>query len=154
MRQVYIPDESEERLHRAHSRRMRLLLMVLALLSMLLLSAWFVFGPIRARRAKLAEGFRSEVVPPVPTVGPSDSVWASRRAPYRIQVASVDTRQKAGDVATRLRVEGWDVNVVADSATRQFLVEVGPYVSRTEAEQVAQKLRAGWGAGVILVERR
>jgi len=153
MPQVYLPDESEDRVRRARMRRVRLWLTVAAVFSVLVLTAWFVFGPIRARRARLAEGFRSEVVPGVPNVGPSDSAWAARRAPYRIQVASLESRQKASEVATKLRVDGWDVNVVDDSVSHRFLVEVGPYVNRTQAEQVARKLRDGWGSGVILIER-
>jgi len=153
MPQVYLPDESEERLHRGRMRRVRLWVTVASVLTVLVLTAWFVFGPYRERRARLADGFRSEVVPGVPKVGPSDSAWASRRAPYRIQVTSLESRDKASEVATKLRVDGWDVNVVEDSVSHRFLVQVGPYVQRAQAEQVARKLRDGWGPGVILIER-
>jgi hypothetical protein len=154
MRQVFLPDESEERVHRAHTRRMRARLAALLLLLAIAAVAYVVFGPGRAVRQTLADGFRSEVVPRVPIIGPEDSAWAARRAPYRIQVAAVPTRERASALATKLRVEGWNVDVVEDSTEQRFRVEVGPYVSRAEAEAVSRTLRNGYGPGVILVERR
>jgi hypothetical protein len=154
MRQVYLPEESDERLAMARHRRARRALVALVLLFALAAAAWLVFGRPGALLGPAGDGFRSEVVPPVPTVGPADSDWASRRAPYRVQVASVDTREKASEIATKLRVDGWSVDVVADAAERRFRVEVGPYVSRTEAERVVRELRGAWGAGIMLVERK
>lgn len=153
MRQVYLPDESDERVARAHSRRTRARLTVLVILLLLAAVAYVVFGPGRLVRPTLADGFRSEVVPRVPIIGPEDSAWAARKAPFRVQVATVETREKASVLATKLRVEGWDVDVVEDSVDHRFRVEVGPYVNRAEAEDAARRLR-GYGAGVLLVERR
>lgn len=154
MRQVYLPDESDERLARAHSRRTRTRLGVLLMLLLIALAAYVVFGPGKMVRQTMADGFRSEVVPRVSIIGPQDSAWAARKAPFRVQVATLATRDKASALATKLRVEGWDVEVVEDSSDHRFRVEVGPYVNRAEAEEVTRKLRSGYGAGVILVERR
>ena len=154
MRTVYLPDESDERQARAHSRRTRARLTALVLLLVIAAVAYVVFGPGRVVRQTLADGFRSEVVPRASIIGPQDSAWAARRAPFRILVATLSSRDKASALATKLRVEGWNVDVVEDTSDQRFRVEVGPYVSRAEAEAVTRKLRTGYGTDVILVERR
>jgi hypothetical protein len=154
MRPVYLPDESEERLARAQRHRSRLRLATLLVLLLLAVVAYLAFGPWREARRTLADGFRSEVVPAVPIIGPADSDWAARRAPYRILVGVMNTREQASALATRLRVDGWMVEVLEDSADHRFRVEVGPYVQRAKAEEVARQLRSDFGAGVILVERQ
>ena len=93
-------------------------------------------------------------MPRASIIGPQDSAWAARRAPFRILVATLSSRDKASALATKLRVEGWNVDVVEDTSDQRFRVEVGPYVSRAEAEAVTRKLRTGYGTDVILVERR
>jgi hypothetical protein len=154
MRPVYLPDESEERLARAQRHRARVRLTTLLVLLLLSVAAYLAFGSWREARRTLADGFRSEVVPSVPIIGPADSAWAARRAPFKILVSTVQTREQASAIATALRVDGWRVEVLEDSVDRRFRVEVGPYVHRSEAEEVARELRAGHGAGVMLIERQ
>jgi hypothetical protein len=154
MRPVYLPDESVERLAQTQRHRSRMRLATLLVLLLLAGVAYLVFGPWREARRTLADGFRSEVVPSVPIIGPADSEWAARRAPFRIQVGTTRTREQASALATKLRVDGWRVEVLEDSLDQRFRVEVGPYVQRSEAEEVAAQLRGGFGAGVLLIERR
>jgi hypothetical protein len=154
MRPVYVPDESEERLALAQRRRSRMRLATLSVLLLLAVVAYLAIGPWRETRRTLADGFRSEVVPTVPIIGPADSAWAARRAPFRILVSTVQTREQASTIATALRVDGLRVEVAEDSVDHRFRVEVGPYVHRSEAEEVARGLRSGYGAGVMLIERQ
>ena len=53
-----------------------------------------------------------------------------------------------------LGVDGLKERAGAGSIRALLPVEVGPYVSRAEAEAVTRKLRTGYGTDVILVERR
>jgi hypothetical protein len=154
MRPVYLPDESEERLARAQQHRSRVRLAALAAVLLIALAAYLAFDRSRVARESLADGFRSEIAPSVPVIGPADSAWAARRAPFRILVSTTDTREQASAIATALRVDGWRVEVLEEASDGRYRVEVGPYVTRAEAEAVARQLRAGHGAGVMLVERQ
>ena len=85
--------------------------------------------------------------PPAPKPGPA--ARGSAQTVFRIQVAAVNTRPAADDIAKRLRSGGLDPVVVAEKGL--YKVRVGTYPSRAAAAAALPAIRAKLGGQPFVV---
>lgn len=156
MPHVVIPDEAEERLDARRGQRVRLYAVLAGVLLALVAVGALLWRRRSAEAARETGGeLRNTELPAPPPVFRGDTAGA-RRAPYRVQVGSFTDRGQASEFARKLRVEGWNAELVEEppGAAARFRVHVGPYTERERAERVARVLRQTLDREVVLVEVR